>query len=194
MAWPCLEMSLATLLSAIMRADNDAALAVFLVMRRATGRYESVSEAANAVLDAAGKEYVHAALKVVSVAETERNAMAHAAWGYSDIIDDGILWLSEKDATHFHVSTSRMLIDEADINSHEISEKVFVYKRQDIFEIEKQILAALSVVNKLVEYIDCYFSAPLHCRLQHLSVELENLAPMKEVLRQMRTPSFGKTP
>ena len=64
-AWPEVEMQMAALLAVLMKADTDAAMAVFLSLRRATARYDAISEAAKATLDAQGVEYVTAAMKVV---------------------------------------------------------------------------------------------------------------------------------
>jgi len=80
-AWPEVEMQMAALLAVLMKADTDAAMAVFLSLRRATARYDAISEAAKATLDAQGVEYVTAAMKVVQSVESERNALAHAQWG-----------------------------------------------------------------------------------------------------------------
>jgi hypothetical protein len=190
-AWPEIDMQLAILLSILMQADTDATLAVYLTLRRSTGQYNSISEAANVSLDPKGLEYIRAGIKVIKTAEAERNALAHAAWGFSPLIEDGILWVSEADAVHFHVNTLKDIKNRKGIDMEKLAQKMFVYTLKDLVAIENQIDLATKMVWDLKAYASYYVQGRTGDELQHISQQLEARAPMQEVLRQMRDPTPG---
>src|SRR5262245_31662135 len=70
--WSDAELQMAVLLSILMEAEHaDAAVAVYLELRRSTPRYAALTAAANATLNERDKELFGAVLYVYQAAEGE---------------------------------------------------------------------------------------------------------------------------
>lgn len=192
MAWPHLEMQMAHLLAVLMKADTDATLAVYHVLRRSTPKLDAIKSAAATTLDARGIEYVAAAITIFQAAEAERNALAHAEWGNSHLIKDGILWLSEVDAVHFHVNIPKEIKSRGFVDLQKLSDKIFFYKLKDLKSIENQIDLASSSIYVLKTYVCVYNGLQDHCTIDQICNLIENLEPMKTCLRQMRENALQK--
>ena len=192
MAWPNLEMQMAMLLALLLKAETDATLAVYLSLRRSTSRYDAISAAANVSLDRLGCEYILASLKVIQSAEGERNALAHAVWGYSTLIDDGIIWVSENDAVHFHATAHKNTKSKLGIDFSVLAAKAYVYTLKDLTDIEKKISQTVSLINSLKLYVQAFYDKRPPDVMNLLSQRLETFAPMREPLRLLRESGSRK--
>jgi hypothetical protein len=192
MVWPELETQMAILLSHLLKAGAETTLAVFLSLRRSTARTEAVSVASEVGLNAQGHEYICGALKVIQAAEAERNALAHAAWGYTHLIEDGIVWISENDSVHFHANANKALKTNRAIDFRSYYKGCYVYTMKDLIFVEHKIDEALGAIYLLKNYVDCYYQLGECPQLRELSEKLETYAPMKEALRPLRERDLQK--
>jgi hypothetical protein len=90
MAWQHLEAQVSTCLAFLLKTDNDAALAVFHSVRRASAQYNALTEAASVTLDSLNKTLLEAFIDVTRSTEKHRNALVHGHYGHTDDIRDGI--------------------------------------------------------------------------------------------------------
>ncbi len=84
-------------------------------------------------------ELLTAVLNVVGAAEKQRNDLAHGCYGICRAIADGVLWIESKHIGPWNVS---MLLNEGHLTGTEhadLAKKIFVYRLEDIHEVEEQI-------------------------------------------------------
>jgi hypothetical protein len=104
--WPDVDMQLALLLAALTRAEAAPIVAVYSVIRHATGRHEAIKAAASVSLDFRGQSIISSILGYAKSIEGERNDLAHGYWGICELLPDCILWISGQNAIGSHVLKS----------------------------------------------------------------------------------------
>ena len=120
MWWPPVEIAMAELLAALLRANTDVTVAVYLTLRRQTARDEAILEAGKIALDFSGTEMLEAILSFSKSVEAERNSLAHGYWGHSHQIPKDILWISSADVIFYHIDlTSRVIGTQRKMNGFE---------------------------------------------------------------------------
>ena len=157
--WPDIDMECAMLLAALTRANSSAIVAVYSVLRRATGKFEALSAAANVSLDKSGVEIVNAIISVIQSLEAERNDFAHGHWGVSDLIPEGILWIDGKYSIDYHVR--HRLIGRGH-SLPELESRVFYYTKDDFERFRDSVFSLCENIRFLRRYLD---RAPSHLHL-----------------------------
>jgi hypothetical protein len=101
MTFSVAEAEMSLVLGQLLGTNNDAALAVFQTLRRASNQREAISAASEiALLQEGEHELVAAMLDVHKSIEAERTALAHGNFGVIDSLPDAILWMTSKDYVH----------------------------------------------------------------------------------------------
>ncbi len=131
-AWPELEMQIALLLSRLLKAEEKTTISVFMSLSRSTHRNEVIEIAAKSALNCDGQEYVTAALRVIQSAEAERNALAHATWGFSPLIEDGIICIPSEQSVHFNVSANGLIKAGKAVDFSSFFRSSYVYTMRDL--------------------------------------------------------------
>ena len=105
--WPDVDLQLARLLALLTHANVAPMIAVYSVIRRATGRYDAISAAARLALDKRGQAIVAAMISVIQTIEGHRNDLAHGHWGISDALPDTILWMSGSNTVDIFINPEK---------------------------------------------------------------------------------------
>jgi hypothetical protein len=195
--WPRVESQMATLLAAIMRAQNDTSIAVYLSLRRNTSRDDAILKAAQFSLDASGIEMLEAILLHSRSLEAERNALSHGHWGMCDQIADGILWASAEDIVLFAIDWKAKLIKDAKKRYSgkefdEFREKIYVYNKRDLISLRKDISLLVEIIGHFQSYVASYHGDLPHSSGQEVLSQLSACAPIREALRTIRTRAQQK--
>jgi hypothetical protein len=128
--WPEVEVNMALLLAILMKANSDAAVAVYLSLRTGRARQDAMNAAAEATLGPEDLGLFGAIMLVYRAAEGQRNDIAHGNWGICDKIEDGVIWVESKHYSHWLISELRR--DEMDVSEYgELARHLFVYKKND---------------------------------------------------------------
>jgi hypothetical protein len=188
--WTDVELQMAILLSILLKTDTaaatDAAIAVYLVLRRSTPRYDALKAAGDATLAPKDRELLGAVLRVHQAAEAERNALAHGSYGSHPNMPESILWIDTSDIAHFITS---MLRRESKTGTRHtandeklLGRKLSHYTAKDLEAIYAQILQAHQTVFN--------FSAYLRTSKPEIRDEqygqLCSSPPIREALRALR--------
>jgi hypothetical protein len=201
--WSSAELQMAILLSVLLKAeDTDAAIAVYMVLRRSTPRYEAITVAGNFTLDQRDREVLGAVLHIYQTAEAERNALAHGCFGIHQSMPNSVLWAEPTSMAHYVVE---MLRHESIVGAlppleeHRIfAKKISHYTDKALEAIFDQINIARRVVFDLIVYLRT--ASDKHVN-QHgrdlLYDQLCNSAPIRKallVLRELASRNKPKAP
>ena len=100
-----IQLQAALILGALLKANTDAAVAVFLSLRNSKTRRDALNAAADAMLKGEERDTFGAVFLFAGTVEKERNALAHGIWGYSADIPDAVLWTPLDAHAHFLIQT-----------------------------------------------------------------------------------------
>jgi hypothetical protein len=135
--WSHADNEIATLFSLLMGTESDAALAVFLTLRRASNQREALTAAAQFKLNGEDLRIFNALMRVYGSLEAERNMLAHSCFGRCDE-DPSLLYCIEiKHNVHFIVETlSREARGDVSRDRHaRLKEHLYVYRKADLDKI-----------------------------------------------------------
>lgn len=130
--WTFVEVQSARLLSIMLKANTEPAVALFLSIRNARSEREALSAVAEKVLDQNDLDLFLALLQYKSAVEKERNALAHGVFGFSAQITDGLVWISTSD----YISH---LANHAATGKNQVRDKCFVYEIGDLETIARDV-------------------------------------------------------
>ena len=130
---------MALVLSAILKANSEAGIAIFLSIRNARAQRDALNAAAVAVLKDDLLETFSALSNVYKSLEGQRNDLAHGVFLISDDILDAILWMDAKEHTSFFAQWLTKL--ETDINASidGIKDGLFTYREKDVARLRDDI-------------------------------------------------------
>jgi hypothetical protein len=100
-AWSNVDLQMALVLAALLRTDTDAALAVYLVLRRHASQREALESAAKSSLSGDDLDICLALLAIHKQTDGDRNALAHGIFGVMNGVPDTLLWTSTADHAYF---------------------------------------------------------------------------------------------
>lgn len=187
--WSNAELQMAILLSILLKAEGEAAVAVYLVLRRNIPRYAALNAAAAVTLvDERDKKLFDAVMLVCQQAGAERNALAHGSFGIHLKMPKSLLWLEASDATQFiiealrqHKATGVRL----PLSAHKpLADKMYHYTEKALEDVYKQLEAALNVLF----HFNIYLRDPPGPTRDHEYDQLCKLAPIQKALRDLRAP------
>ena len=133
MSWPFVETELALLLGKLLGSPNEAAIAVFQLIRRSTTQRDAILEAGRHTLNAEDQELLTAVMNLVKSAEAERNALAHGHFGVSNLLPKDLLWQDTVDyLSHRTNVTLRGQLEWSNDKHDSIVKTFFVYTKADL--------------------------------------------------------------
>lgn len=191
--WPDVDTQLALLLASLTGANARAMVAVYSVLRRATGRLDALKAAADAHLDAQGKEVEAAICMFVQSVQSHRNDLAHGQLRASRLMPEGILWLDGQFAIDFHVRYRQtMIIEEQEYMAPNIENNLFYYTLKDFEGIRKEMLSLCEAIFTMRQYVDDFHrrKRPYRTSVELLD-QLKRHAPIRQALTQI---IFGEAP
>lgn len=192
--WTNAELQMAILLSILLKADSEAAVAVYLVLRRSTPRYEALTAAANVTLNERDRRLFGAVMLVYQAAEAERNALAHGIFGTHSKMPNSLLWLDASDATQSIIEALRAHTATGVLppnTDRALAEKLFYYSDNALNSVSHQIETVLRILFDL----NIYLREPPGAKRDQQYDQLCSQAPIREALRvQQQREQKNKTP
>jgi len=187
--WPTVEAEMALLLVQILGAQSDAAIAVFQVLRRATGQREALIAAIenNLDLEPIERELLFVMIDDHKSIESDWNALAHGHIGFSEACPDIILWTISENyisyKSHFHLHDALLSAE----SKNEFIERGFFYRDTDL----KSILESINYANYMwVEAINWLrVFGPQREKLYRQLFDQPRIAQAIEIRRQKNTRS-----
>jgi hypothetical protein len=135
--WSYVDNEIGTMFGLPLGMQSQAALEVFLTLRRASNQRDAISAAAKHRLSGENKLAFDAIMIVYKSLELQRNDLAHGCFGELSNVDDSILWIKMEHHVHFitdAISTESRGRFRPD--RHEFLKKnMFVYKLRDIEQL-----------------------------------------------------------
>jgi hypothetical protein len=191
MLWTNVETYLAVLLSALLRADTNATIAVYSTLRRSSPKHDAIAKAAEHTFDPIGRQFIEALLRHVKSVESERNDLAHGWWGICPGIEDGLAWLPQEHMTLTHVEFNKDLLGKAKIGNRakqleKMVENVAIYRLEDIQEIILRMRNLIVIINDYRGFISEFRGEPLHSLNEKAIRRLSGFAPIQEGLEVLR--------
>jgi hypothetical protein len=198
-AWSDVEIQMALLLSILMKADAEPAVAVYHKLRRGMSRMEALEAAAKISL--VGKDYdlFKAIMVVYESAEKERNALAHGYFGITSDAPDVLLWVDTEETTQFVMQLTNNAWEDISkpppiVDYNAFRSKIYFYRKRDLELVLRQILHTYQIVLEFNNYLrvkdprNVYLPTPAQ---QY--ARLCGLAPIREVLDAHRRARAQKT-
>lgn len=134
--WSYIEVETALLLATILKINTEPALAMFLAMQSTRTQIDVISAAAEAVLSENDFKLFVATMNVRKGLETDRNNLIHGIFGGSLLVENGILWIEQKNFTR-HTATV-WGTDYSQMKTKYIDE-VFVYEAEDLETVAQNL-------------------------------------------------------
>jgi hypothetical protein len=132
--WAQVDNEIGNLFAILLGTASDAALEVFLSLRRAASQRDSLAAAAKFKLRGEDLETFDALLKVYGSLENQRNALAHGCFGICDDDPSLLLWIDIRDHVHFQAEVlAKELRGEQLPDPHErLKKNMYVYRLADL--------------------------------------------------------------
>ncbi|OAF11429.1 hypothetical protein AYJ54_08395 [Bradyrhizobium centrolobii] len=144
MLWSYVDWQMAMLLAAIMKADTEASVAIFLTLRNARAQRDVLIAAADMTLSAEHRDVFDAVMLLYGSLQAQRADIAHGIFGHVDVDDDNIVpWIETKKISKewiekFHKLKREGVAPEADANLGQKRE-TFIYKITDLEKLAEEI-------------------------------------------------------
>jgi hypothetical protein len=150
MSWSYVDWQMASLLAALMKANSEASVAIFLTLRNARAQRDVLVAAAEMTLTAPNREIFDALMLIYGSLQSQRADLAHGVFGYiREGKDDEIPWIETKNLSkdwidRFHNPKNKDLLQEQADNL--IQERhTYIYKLADLERLEHEIVQFWSV-------------------------------------------------
>jgi predicted protein tyrosine phosphatase len=184
--WPDVDAQLALLLAALTKSDAVPMIAVYSVIRRATGRYEAIKAAAKVCVNKTGQALIAAILSFVETVEQERNDLAHGHWGISRFLPKEILWVDGNYINEFAVRHRQRTTREKPYSRVEaVPDAVFYYRIKDFDIILRDIKHVCEAVYLFRSSLDMYEWDDVFSPNALLCARLESYAPIRQALTRI---------
>ena len=139
--WNQVDNEMGCLFSILLNTQSDAALEVFLTLRRASNQKEALQSAAKYRLDGAEKQTFDALVRIYGSLESERNALAHGCFGICPDDPSILFWIDTKE--HVHFQTEVLALEsrgETPQDRHgRLKENMFVYREADLAAVYEKM-------------------------------------------------------
>jgi hypothetical protein len=145
MLWSYVDWQMAVLLAAVMKANSQASVAIFLTLRNARARRDALTAAAETMLKGPDREVFDAIILIYGSLSSQRADLAHGIFGHlSKGKENEMPWIEAKHLSQvwiekFHLpkgeKEQRPAIDE----KLEQKQRTFVYKLADLVRLETEI-------------------------------------------------------
>lgn len=145
MIFSYVDWQMAVLLAALLKAESDGSIAVFLTLKNARAQRE-VLTAASEDLDKEHRELFEALMLVYGSLQSKRADLAHGVFGVSpDIPDDSILWVEAKNLSKHWVDKFHRPKTLADLGTDlpyddaDLKRNTFTYDLPSLVRLESEI-------------------------------------------------------
>jgi hypothetical protein len=151
--WPFVEHQLALILGVLIRAENEASIAVFNALRTGRSQRDALNAAAATTLDPVMLRLFEAMLSVVEAAANSRADLAHGVWGIMPNVPDKVVWVESK----FHSPWNTLVLNKetrGEYVGHEpLKQNLCVVSLPDIEEVREQIDETWKITFEFVDML-----------------------------------------
>lgn len=193
MSWSYVDWQMANLLAALMKANSEASVAIFLTLRNARAQRDVLVAAAETTLAAPNREIFDALMLIYGSLQSQRADLAHGIFGaMREGKGDEIPWIETKNLSkdwidRFHNPKNKDLHDRQADNL--IQERhTYIYKLADLERLEREIVQLWSVAFAFSSYLN-FPDLPL--TLAALEKQCAETPLMAQALSQTRKPKSG---
>ncbi len=170
-AWSVLESHLHRVFVALLKGEPAQGVAMFLTLESANAQRSVLMAAAQSALPSEDVELLQAILDIYKKKATMRNRIAHHLWGYTDLIEDGVLLMDPRD----------YLVWQSESGGKLPADEIFVYKKNDFHDM----VAAIERLSAI--FHDFYFMIGPHIhRHDDLYKNLSSLPEIVPILNRLR--------
>lgn len=174
--WGQVDNEMGNLFSLLLGADTDAAVQVFLTIRRAANQIKAVQVAADHKLSGRDRQIFDTLMQFYVRVEEQRNLLAHGCYGYIESDPPALLWVSIRDHVHFQAETLPKLAR----NESTEKEKEWLRQRTYVYTLEtlEALYQEMEDVWWAMFYFNCYLRDPHPAGKQ---IELEKLRQLPSI-------------
>jgi hypothetical protein len=195
MAWSYVDWGMAILLAALMKANSEASVAIFLTLRNARAQRDVLIAAADMTLGGSDKEIFEAIMLLYGSLQSQRADIAHGIFGFiPEGKEDAIPWIETKNLSKdwidkLHKPKAQNSTEQPD---RKLAQKRFsyIYKLSDLERLETEIMDLWLIAFRFSSYLN-YPSLP------ELAKALETqcaLPQMAQALSQIRSQRNNPSP
>ena len=139
--WSQVDNEMGVLFGTFLGADSEAAMEVFLTLRRSSNQIEALKAASKYCLNEEEMKYFMVLMRLYKSLEAQRNSLAHGCFGTAANDEDVLLWIEVKHHVQFQ---SEALANEKNgihlSDPHErMKENLFVYRIGDLNALEDEM-------------------------------------------------------
>lgn len=164
MAWSYVDWAMAILLAALMKANSEASVAIFLTLRNARAQREVLIASADMTLKESDKEIFDAIMLLYGGLQSQRADIAHGIFGLiPEGRDDAIPWIETKNLSkdwvdRFHKPQPENATKPTD---EKLAQKryTYVYELGDLERLEDEIIQLWRIAFSFTSYLN-YPSLP----------------------------------
>jgi hypothetical protein len=139
--WSQVDNEMGVLFGTFLGTDSEAAMEVFLTIRRASNQIEALKAASKYYLTEDEKVFFEVMMKLYKSLELQRNALAHGCYGVAANDLDVLLWIEVKHHVHFQTEALTNYKQGVQVpDPHEkLKEHMFVYRLKDLKILENEM-------------------------------------------------------
>jgi hypothetical protein len=190
MAWSYVDWGMAILLAALMKANSEASVAIFLTLRNARAQRDVLIAAADMTLEGSDKEIFEAIMLLYGSLQSQRADIAHGIFGFiPEGAEDAIPWIETKNLSkdwvdRFHKPKPE---NSAEQSNEKLAQKrlTYIYKLSDLERLETEIMELWHIAFSFTSHLN-YPSLPLstqalatHCALPQMAQALSQIRSQK---------------
>jgi hypothetical protein len=193
MAWSYVDWTMAILLAALMKANSEASVAIFLTLRNARAQREVLIAAADMTLKSPDREIFDAIILLYGSLQSQRADIAHGVFGFiPDGKEDAIPWIETKYLSkdwvdRFHNQTSKKSPEQPD---EKLAQKRFtyIYELSDLDRLETEIMELWGIAFSFTSYLN-YPDLPLSATTLQKQCALPQMVHALSQIRSQRKNS-----
>src|SRR6266545_8130648 len=159
MVWSYVDWQMAVLLAALMKANSEASIAIFLTLRNARAQRDVLVAAAEMTLTGGDQKKFDAIMSIYASLQSQRADLAHGIFGtIPEGKDDEIPWIETKNLSKDWVERFQKLMNED--KPHGQDEKLaqkrctYIYKLADLERLETEITQLWGVAFAFTSYLN----------------------------------------
>lgn len=139
--WSQVDNEMGVLFGIFLGTETDAAMEVFLTLRRSSNQIEALKAASKYFLNEEEKEYFEIMMRLYKSLEAQRNSLAHGCYGTAANDPDVLLWIEVKHHVHFQseVLTNYKKGSHMQDPHERLKENMFVYRIEDLNTLENEM-------------------------------------------------------
>jgi hypothetical protein len=195
MAWSYVDWVMAILLAALMKANSEASVAIFLTLRNARAQREVLIAAAEMTLKGSDREIFDAIILLYGSLQSQRADIAHGIFGFiPEGKEDAIPWIETKSLSKDWIDRVYKLrqgnLPEQSDEKLAQKRRTYIYKLNDFERLETEIMELWGIAFSFTSYLN-YPSLPVVTKALETQCALPRMA---QALSQIRSQKNNPSP